>query len=94
MVPGAKTVVATTPPAGVPATVDGWRSVPVLRKTPFTLANTLTIPFLSLSAFGEGPAGWAEELMMLLVGVPVTAVGCLSGQTPWKKGFVRNPTGW
>lgn len=44
--------------------------MPVLRKTPLTLANTLTIPFLS---FGTGSTSWAEELMMLLVGVRATA---------------------
>lgn len=91
---GASVVVAATPPGDG---LDGWRPVPVLRKTPLTLANTLTMPFLSLSAFGTGSAGWAEELMMLLSG---NGSGLSQWVNTWlgrglkKKGFVRNPTGW
>lgn len=92
LVPGVVAAVATTP---LLAAVDGWRSVPVLRKTPLTLANTLTIPFLSLSAFGTGSAGWAEELMMLLVGVRATVVVVSVGEHgKEKKASLRSPTGW
>lgn len=87
LVPGVVAAVATTP---LLAAVEGWRSVPVLRKTPLTLANTLTIPFLSLSAFGTGSAGWAEELMMLLVGARATAVVVSVGEhLGGEKGFVK-----
>jgi hypothetical protein len=73
--PGTVRVAAVPLPLGVAlAAAVGWRSGPDLRQTPLTLEMTLPIPFFSLSAFGNGPAGWAEELMVLLVGVQTTVV--------------------